>query len=394
MSKKTNPILILSASIFIAMLGLGITDPILPIYAQDLGATLAQIGLLTSAFSISRFVFAIPIGQYSDRTSKKRVITTGLLVYTIVSIFYAFSWDFTSLISIRFIHGIGSAMFMPMVMAYGADISPAGKEGQYMGTINLAMMAGVGIGPFLGGVLTELFSKNAVFYAMASFTGISLLLTVFLLPITEKKSNIGKVSISDRQILANKTIISLAIFNLIIFIGMTGVYSFLSIYLLSPTSAGGPGLSFSSIGAILSVGMIISSLLQGEYGKLADRYDKSILIIASGLLGACGIMLFPFMSNTTGFMIAQIIFVGGVTLGMPAIRALAAIEGKELGTGTVMSVLQISESAGNIIGPLIAGIAADLIGLQDLFYLGGLIMILGVLLYYLTHNRTRTRSQL
>jgi DHA1 family multidrug resistance protein-like MFS transporter len=67
MSGKIKPILVLSACIFIAMLGLGILDPVLPIYAQDLGATLAQIGLLSSAFSISRFVFTIPIGRYSDR---------------------------------------------------------------------------------------------------------------------------------------------------------------------------------------------------------------------------------------------------------------------------------------------------------------------------------------
>ena len=53
-----------------------------------------------------------------------------------------------------------------------------------------------------------------------------------------------------------------------------------------------------------------------------------------------------------------------------------------------MSVLQISESAGNIIGPLMAGIAAELIGLKGLFWLGGIFMILGVLLYYLTRNRT------
>jgi predicted MFS family arabinose efflux permease len=388
MSGKVKPILILSACIFIAMLGLGILDPVLPIYAQDLGATLAQIGLLSSAFSISRFVFTIPMGRYSDRTSKKRLIITGLLIYSIVSIFYAFSWNFTSLISIRFIHGIGSALFIPVVMAYGADISPEGKEGQYMGTLNLAMMAGVGLGSLLGGVLTDLFSKNAIFYAMAGLTSTSLLFTVLLLPETEKKSSTDEVSASFRKILENNTMMSLVIFNFISFIGMMSVFGFLSVYLISPISTGGPGLSFSSIGLIFSVGILVSSLLQGEYGKLADRFDKNNLIIASGLLGACGIFLFPFMSNTTGFMIAQIIFVGGVTLSMPAIRALAAIEGKELGTGSVMSVLQISESAGNIIGPLMAGIAADVIGLKGLFYLGGIFMILGVLLYYLTRNRT------
>nr|MQY83493.1 MFS transporter [archaeon] len=98
------------------MLGLGIISPIMPLYASDLGANLVQIGLLSSAWSISRLIFTAPAGRYSDRGSKKRVIMAGLLVYAVISFLYVLAWDFTSLISIRFLHGLGSAMTMPIAM--------------------------------------------------------------------------------------------------------------------------------------------------------------------------------------------------------------------------------------------------------------------------------------
>ena len=99
-------------SVFTTMLGLGIINPIMSIYAQDLGATMTQIGLLSSAWSISRLIFSAPVGKLSDKKSKKMIIAAGLLVYSIVSIFYVLAWDFTSLVLIRFIHGLGSACIL------------------------------------------------------------------------------------------------------------------------------------------------------------------------------------------------------------------------------------------------------------------------------------------
>ena len=75
---------VLLIAIFVAMLGLGIVSPIMPLYAESLGATYIQIGLLSSAWSISRFIFSAPAGRLSDSTSKKKVIMGGLLMYALV----------------------------------------------------------------------------------------------------------------------------------------------------------------------------------------------------------------------------------------------------------------------------------------------------------------------
>lgn len=377
MENQDRTINILGVIIFTAMLGLGILGPILPLYANDLGATMTQIGLLTSAWSLSRLIFTAPMGSYADRSSKKRVIMIGLAIYCAVSVCYAFAWDFTSLISIRILHGMGSAMAMPVATAYGAEIAPRGKEGQYMGVLNLAMMAGFAFGPFLGGTLTDIASKEIAFFVMAGLTGISLLLAIVFLPdveFTTKKRAAG----AFREIFKNRMLLIMIWNSFVSTLAIASIFGFLSIYLSQPVEAGGMALPLSTIGLVLSVGQFVSASLQREFGKLADRYNKRTIIMTSGLVGATGILIFPLMTNTLGIFASQLLFICGLTLGMPAINAIVAIAGRDIGTGTAISTLQSANSLGNIIGPLAAGMLLESLGFATIFNVSGVILILSV----------------
>jgi MFS family permease len=375
------------------MLGLGILGPILPLYANDLGATMTQIGLLTSAWSLSRLIFTAPMGSYADRSSKKRVIMIGLGIYCAVSVCYAFAWDFPSLISVRILHGMGSAMAMPVATAYGAEISPKGKEGQYMGVLSLAMMAGFAFGPFLGGTLTDYASKEAAFFVMAGLTGVSLLLAIFFLPDVEFNTK-KRVSGSFRAIFKNRILVVMVWNSFVTTLAMASIFGFLSMYLSQPLSAGGMELPLSTIGLVLSVGQAVSASLQREFGKLADKYNKRTIIITSGIIGSIGILIFPLMTNTVGIFASQLIFICGLTLGAPAINALVAIAGRDIGTGTAISTLQSANSLGNIIGPLAAGMLLDRFGFSTIFRIGGGILLLSASMFFvLTRNFSKDTFQ-
>ena len=73
-----------------------------------------------------------------------------------------------------------------------------------------------------------------------------------------------------------------------------------------------------------------------------------------------------------------------ITLGSPAINAIVAIAGRDIGTGTAISALQSSNSLGNIIGPLAAGMLLDMMGFTSIFYASGVIMIISVGIFYLS----------
>ncbi len=379
----SRPLQVLLLCIFTAMLGMGIIGPIMPVYAENLGANYLQIGLLGSAWSISRFVFTAPVGSFSDTHSKKKIIAAGLSVYAGVSLLYALAWDFASLLSVRFIHGIGSAMAMPVAMAYAADITPPGEEGNYMGTMNMAMFAGMSLGPLLGGSLSEAFTISAPFYLMAGLTGLSLALTMLFLPEQERQGEASRrVRPSFRRVLSNRLVLAIFVYRVVNALGRGSIMNFLSLFIASERDVGGLGLTLTIAGTVLSVGQMTTALLQKPFGQLADRFDKTALVLLGGLVSAMGMGVFPFAQGFWGLMTARLVFSLGSALSMPALTAIAAIEGRGMGLGTTMSVVQSAMSVGNMVGPIMMGLLVDVVGLRWIFMVSAAISLIGTGVFF------------
>ena len=100
---------ILFVSVFAAMLGLGIVAPLLPIYAENLGATGIWMGVIFSSFAFSRAVFMPIVGNLSDRHTRKPCIAGRLLPSTRLSVGCLCGrstlWIPSSLARMRLAHG-------------------------------------------------------------------------------------------------------------------------------------------------------------------------------------------------------------------------------------------------------------------------------------------------
>ena len=74
----------LSVSVGVAMIGLGIIWPLVPVYAVELGAGGFQIGLIIASFNLARTFFNPLAGRLSDRWGRKSFIALGMLLYAVV----------------------------------------------------------------------------------------------------------------------------------------------------------------------------------------------------------------------------------------------------------------------------------------------------------------------
>ncbi len=146
-----RPVLALSFSACIVVLGFGIIMPFLTLYAQELGATTGlEIGFLSSAFLITRTFLATPMGSLSDRLGRKSMILAGLIIYSILSVLFGLASDYYQLLAFRALQGVASAMVWTPATALVADLSPPGKRGSAIGLYNSISMAGWMIGPAFG----------------------------------------------------------------------------------------------------------------------------------------------------------------------------------------------------------------------------------------------------
>jgi MFS family permease len=186
---------------------------------------------------------------------------------------------------------------------------------------------------------------------------------------------------SFRKVLSNQILLASFIYRAINALGRGAIMGFLTIFMNTSMAEGGLGLSLTAAGTVLSVGQLSSAGLQRSFGDLADKYNKKTLIIIGGLVSCVGMFSFPFTSGFWGVLGARLLFSVGSAMMMPAIAAIAAIEGRELGVGTTMSVLQSAMSLGMMIGPLLSGVLADLYSLKPIFFVGSGISLFGLCIF-------------
>ncbi len=376
--------LVLFLALFVAMLGVGVIAPTMPLYAKTLGATGLGLGIIYSAFSISRMIVMPMTGKLSDRKGRKIFITTGLLIYTLASLGYIWSESVVQLVWIRFLHGVGSAMVVPIAAAVIGDISPEGEEGVMMGTFNIALFLGFGAGPLLGGIVLDTLGMAEVFYLMGGLSCGAFFLIFFLLP--EKRNHIRK---SRRVVSSLRTLWRHRVFRGVLIFRFSNAAVRGSTTAFLPIFASRLAVSPSRIGLLVSLNILLTAVLQHFFGRLADRMNRRFLVVVGSILTAIPLLLTPFAQSFFHLLVLGVCMGIGGAVAFPAALALVTVVGRDHGMGNVMGYFNSAMSFGMIVGPVVAGWVMDLLGLSVVFLFGGLVGVVGSVLcaYYTMYNQ-------
>jgi DHA1 family multidrug resistance protein-like MFS transporter len=367
-------------SVFIALLGIGIIVPVMPVFAASLGAGGLALGLIIAAFSITRGIFQPIVGSLSDRWGRKGFLVCGLLVYALVGLAIPEATSVINLIVIRAFHGVGSAMIVPVAMACVSDMSPVGQEGRYMGLLHIAIFTGIGSGPLLGGFFTDLWGMAAAFYAMAGLSCLALLLVLFQMPVTERKDRgIRRMGIIEalRSMLTRRRTGGILLARMATMIIMVPTMAFLPLLMHQWFQSSG-----MEIGIVIACRTLVSALLQTPFGRMADRRDKTGLL-QIGCVVISAVMCLVSLADSFWWLLVLFVLLGmGEAIIWPTLGALATEEGRQYGQGTMMGVFSLAMSVGVFCGSLGAGFTMDLLGLRWSFF------IIGVLVLALTMTAT------
>ncbi|MDH5695414.1 MAG: MFS transporter [Dehalococcoidia bacterium] len=374
MIKKAFPVLALS--IFSSMLGVGIIAPLLPLYAENMGATGIWIGIIFAGFSISRAAIMPVVGRLSDRWGRKLFLSIGLLSYSIISLGYIWANSVSQLTLVRLTQGVAAGMIMPIAQAYVGDISPEGEEGTWMGYFNAAFFTGFGVGPLMGGALTDHFGTSVAFCTMAGLNLLAFLIVAFFLPeIRQRKMRVSHHP-SFKEMSTSGMMKGLFSFRLAFSLGRGAFATFL------PVFAGiYIGLSPTFIGIMLAVNILLMSLLQVYGGNIADRFNRKILVIVGSLINLIYLALIPLGDNF--WQLLGICALGGLggAIAMPAASALTVEEGRKFGMGSTMAIFAMAFSIGMAIAPVLSGVIADLANINLVFYFGASMGLIGTSLF-------------
>ena len=372
--KKAFPVL--GLAIFASMLGVGIVAPLLPLYAEKMGATGVWIGMIFAGFSISRAIVMPLAGRFSDRSGRRLFLGAGLFTYAVISLGYIWAGNPFQLMVVRLIQGIAAGLVIPIAQAYVGDMSPEAEVGKWQGYFNAAFFSGFGFGPLMGGALTDHLGMSAAFFTMGSLNLLAFVMVLFFLPeaVSAKKGKPPRASF--REIVRSRVMKGLLGFRLAFSMGRGAFAGFLPIF-------AGVSLSLSAtrIGMLIAVNILVMAAFQPFGGRIADRVSRRVLVVAGGGANILFLGLIPWCTDFWSLLGVCLLGSLGGSVSIPAASAMIVEEGRKFGMGSTMAIFGVAFSTGMAIGPMLSGVIADLLDIRTVFYFGACMGVVGTGLF-------------
>ena len=375
MTKRTFIILLMSA--FSAMLGLGIISPFLPEFAEAHGANGFWLGMIFAGFGISRGIIMPIVGKMSDRVGRKVFVAGGLFLYTLISLCYPLAEGVLELTIVRILHGFAAGMILPIVMAYIGQYAKKGEEGVTSSMLTSTFFLGFAAGPLLGGLLDQHYGFDAVFHGMAILGGVTFIIVMLFLPDTKSVEGEVKEELSHFASLIKHNIVKAVLIIAVISTVMMAVFiSYL------PSFAERININPEHVGFIITIGIILAGLLQIPLGKLADKFDsvgKFIQMSVGMTIGMLALLAIPLCPDYRALVVVSAFIGLGAGITAPALAGMSIRIGKKVGMGSWMGIIHAARSLGFVCAPLIFGIILDHMGINEVFYLIALFVLIGML---------------
>ncbi|MFA4877153.1 MAG: MFS transporter [Methanoregula sp.] len=154
----------------------------LPAISASFGIDAVMLGWVTSAYLLTAAIFIVPFGKLADMYGRKRFFILGNVLFAIGSFLAAVSWSGTVIIAARVIQALGGAMVFSTSIAIVTSVFPPGERGRAIGIITATVYAGLSLGPFIGGVLTQNAGWPSIFLINIPLAILVIILTLLYIP--------------------------------------------------------------------------------------------------------------------------------------------------------------------------------------------------------------------
>jgi MFS family permease len=134
---------------FVDMVGVLMVLPLLPFYAQKLGAGGTAVGVLVSSFAVAQLVSAPLWGRFSDRFGRRPTLMVALASSALAYLVFAYATNLWLLFLSRIVQGAGGGT-VGVIQAYVTDATEAKDRAKALGWLSAATNLGVALGPVLG----------------------------------------------------------------------------------------------------------------------------------------------------------------------------------------------------------------------------------------------------
>jgi EmrB/QacA subfamily drug resistance transporter len=162
-SRKWWAMLGIGLGVFMSTLDSGIVNISLPTLVEQLDTTFSTIQWVVLSYLLVITSLMLGMARLGDMLGKKRVYTTGLVLFTLGSLLCGTSPGVAWLIGFRALQGTGAVMMTALGSAIITEVFPPPERGRALGIIGGVVSVGIALGPSIGGVLIGLVGWRSIF---------------------------------------------------------------------------------------------------------------------------------------------------------------------------------------------------------------------------------------
>ena len=349
--------------------------PLLPIFAASMGAGELFVGLIVAASTFTGMVLKPVVGILSDRWGRRTWLLVGTAFFAGMPFAYGFVHTPEALFAVRMAHGLATAIYGPVTLAYVAELS-AERRAERLGWFSSARNAGYIVGPLAGGWMLLAMDPTAVFTVIGLLSCLAFI-PVLMLPETASQARQGRRPIladAVRALRAGGTTPAVWLaggLDAQILIAKYAAKAFLPLHLLSI------GVSIAQVGAFFAVQEAVNIAANPIGGRLSDRLGYLNIVGAGMALMGAGLLVLPGADGWPALLTAATLM--GVAQGLvfPSAVALVSARVDESNLGLGMGLVGTMKNAGKVAGPVLAGLLIHLLDFTGTFRIMGLAMLAG-----------------
>lgn len=360
---------------------------ILPIYiTTDLGGTVKEAGLALTLFLVSSIAIRPFSGLIIEKLGKKLAMRGAGLLFALFAFSYLLIDSMSSLLIVRFLHGIWFSILTTVTVPVANDFIPDQRKGEGMGYFVMSTNLGVVFGPLIALTTIQFTSFQMLFGILAVLISLGLIFSLILnireLPQakvkTAEKSRLSLQDIIETKVLAVSFVALLTAF------AYSSITSFITVFAETKQLLAYVSLFF----IVFAFSML---LVRPWVGKFYDNKGPDAVIYPSLIFFALGLVLVTLVNNQWMLWLSAVFIGIGYGSLFPCLQTLAiqAVEKRRM--GHAISTFFTLFDLGLAVGSVMMGIFIAHWGYETTYMLCAMIVILTLLVYRYTISKKRTK---
>jgi len=360
---------------------------ILPIYiTTDLGGTVKEAGLALTLFLVSSIAIRPFSGLIIEKLGKKLAMRGAGLLFALFAFSYLLIDSMSSLLIVRFLHGIWFSILTTVTVPVANDFIPDQRKGEGMGYFVMSTNLGVVFGPLIAFTTIQFTSFQMLFGILAVLISLGLIFSLILnireLPQakvkTAEKSRLSLQDIIETKVLAVSFVALLTAF------AYSSITSFITVFAETKQLLAYVSLFF----IVFALSML---LVRPWVGKFYDNKGPDAVIYPSLIFFALGLVLVTLVNNQWMLWLSAVFIGIGYGSLFPCLQTLAIQAVEKQRMGHAISTFFTLFDLGLAVGSVMMGIFIAHWGYETTYMLCAMIVILTLLVYRYTISKKRTK---